>query len=88
MFVAIESFLSTVIDEYGKRFIPTENCGTWYSQSCKFFKLDIIYIFLYTKMRNALLREQCSVLGIEHNVTIITFHAERKIVSYVMYYND
>ncbi len=48
MFVAIESFLSTVIDEYGKRFIPTENGGTWYSQSCKFFKLEHhIHFFVY-----------------------------------------
>lgn len=56
MFGAIENFLSTVIDEYGKQLVSTEDGGTWYSQSCKFFKLTHYIIFLYTKIRNTLLR--------------------------------
>ncbi|MER5175903.1 MAG: hypothetical protein ABJB76_11455, partial [Candidatus Nitrosocosmicus sp.] len=75
----IESFLSTVIDEYGKRFIPTENGGTWYSQSCKFFKLEHHIHFLYTKMRKtALLQGMQYIKDITDNL-MITFHSEEKL---------
>ena len=39
MFVATERFLSIVVKEYGKHPVST-NSGTWYSQACKFLKLN------------------------------------------------
>ncbi len=38
MFVAIERFISDVVEEYGEHPVSTDG-GTWYPQACKFLKL-------------------------------------------------
>ena len=38
MFVAIEHFLSDMVDEHGQHPVST-NGGTWYPQACQFLKL-------------------------------------------------
>ena len=40
MFVAIERFLSDIVDEYGQHPVSTDDGSTWYPpQACKFLKL-------------------------------------------------
>ena len=40
MFVAIERFISDVVEEYGEHPVSTDG-GTWYPpQACKFLKLN------------------------------------------------
>ena len=38
MFVAIERFISDVVDEHGEHPVSTDG-GTWYPQACQFLKL-------------------------------------------------
>jgi putative transposase len=59
MFV-VERFLSNVIKEYGKYPVSTDG-GTWYPQACRFLKLFHHLHSLYTKMKKALLKGQCSI---------------------------
>ncbi len=40
MFVAIERFLSLVLDKYGLHQVSSDDDGTWYPQACKFLKLN------------------------------------------------
>ncbi len=41
MFVAIEHFLSEIVDKYGHQYpVSTDDGGTWYLQACKFLKLN------------------------------------------------
>jgi putative transposase len=39
MFVVIEQFISDVVDEYGEHPVSTAG-GTWYSQACRFLKIN------------------------------------------------
>jgi putative transposase len=39
MFVVIEQFISDVVDEYGEHPVSTDG-GTWYSQACRFLKIN------------------------------------------------
>jgi putative transposase len=39
MFVAIERFISDVVDEHGKHPVSTDGDGTLYPQACKFLKI-------------------------------------------------
>ena len=40
MFVAIERFISYVVDEYGEHPVSTDGGGTWYPQACRFLKIN------------------------------------------------
>ena len=60
MFVAIERFLSDIVDEYGQHPVSTDDGGTWYPpQACKFLKLK--HHISIPHMKKALLRELCSM---------------------------
>jgi putative transposase len=59
VFVA-ERFLSKVVEEYGQHIISTKDGGTWYTQACKFLKIDHHIHFLYIWLRKASLKEQCN----------------------------
>ena len=39
MFVAIEHFLSDMVDEHGQHPVSNTDGGTWYPQACQFLKL-------------------------------------------------
>lgn len=62
MFVAMERFLSNVVEEHGQHPGLTSNDGSnWYPQACKFLILITISIFLYIRMRKAQLKKQYNV---------------------------
>ena len=82
MFVAIERFISDVVEEHGEHPVSTDG-GTWYPQSCKFLKLTHHIHFLYTRMRKVSLKELCSILktGLTNVLMIIFLVRERRNVN-------
>ena len=66
MFIVVgERFLSDGVNEYGMHPVSTaDGDGTWYPpQACRFLKLDhypYSFVYLYIKMKKALLKERCN----------------------------
>jgi hypothetical protein len=78
MFVAIEQFMSDIVDEYGEHPVLTYDGGTWYPpQACQFLKLSH---HIHSSYEKSIIIERMMQYKIElMNVLMMTtFHVERE----------
>ncbi len=83
MFVAIERFLSDIVNEFGQHPVSTaDGGGTWYPQACKFLKLKhYLHSFVYKDEKSIIERTMQYIKKIEPSALTIIFHAKRKNVN-------
>ncbi len=83
MFVAIERFISDVVEEHGRTSGFHRDGGTWYpQQACRFLKLNHhLHSFVYKDEKSIIERTMQYIKDRTMNVSMITFHAERRNVN-------
>jgi putative transposase len=82
MFVAIERFISDVVEEHGEHLVSTDG-GTWYPhQACRFLKLDHhLHSFVYKDEKSIIERTMQYIKDRTMNVLMtIIFRAEKRNV--------
>ena len=83
MFVAIERFISDVVEEHGEHPVSTYDGGTWYPpQACRFLKLTHhIHSFVYKDEKSIIERTMQYIKDRTMNASMITFLVERRNVN-------
>ena len=78
MFVAIERFISDVVEEYGEHPVSTDG-GTWYPQACRFLNLNHHLHSSYEK--SIIERTMQYIKDRTKNVLMIIFLVEKRNVN-------
>jgi putative transposase len=74
-----ERFLNSLIKDYGKHSLSTDDGGTWYSYACKLLKIEHHIHSTYEK--SIIEREQSNTSRIELKRLMITFLVEKIITN-------